>query len=242
MHGIWRIASCAVVLAAAGPAAADGVPLHRVTSRTFLTAEPFVDATLGNGWERSDRFTNTSAGPITINAVEFILYDPEDVPATPGFEDIYGHPTNPPTNVGQVVAAAAQANPDYHPSFGANWWPDLDTIEVDWQTASILAPLFPVTLQAGQSFDLTLRAHNSVPGIIFQSVDDYGELVIGFRLVGEVTGGCAGDLDGDGVVGVNDLVALIIAWNQSGNPADLNGDGVVNVQDLVELLLSWGSC
>jgi hypothetical protein len=53
-----------------------------------------------------------------------------------------------------------------------------------------------------------------------------------------------GDIDGDGAVGVEDLVALITAWGacpiDAECPADLNGDGVVDVADLVSLIVNWG--
>jgi len=53
-----------------------------------------------------------------------------------------------------------------------------------------------------------------------------------------------GDLNGDGVVDVSDLLILLAAWgpcSRSGDcPADLNGDGTVNVSDLLLLLANWG--
>lgn len=56
--------------------------------------------------------------------------------------------------------------------------------------------------------------------------------------------GPVGDLNGDGVVNVADLLILLAAWGQcpsKGNcPADLNGDGVVNVADMLLLLSQWG--
>jgi hypothetical protein len=53
-----------------------------------------------------------------------------------------------------------------------------------------------------------------------------------------------GDLDGDGVVGVADLLTLLGAWGPCADPqncpADLDGDGVVGVADLLILLANWG--
>jgi 6-phosphogluconolactonase (cycloisomerase 2 family) len=55
------------------------------------------------------------------------------------------------------------------------------------------------------------------------------------------TEGCAGDLDGDGGVGPEDLTVLLAAWGQRG-PADLDGDGTVGAGDLTVLLANWGDC
>lgn len=51
-----------------------------------------------------------------------------------------------------------------------------------------------------------------------------------------------GDLDGDGMVGILDLLALLSAWGPCAGecPADLDGDGAVGVLDLLTLLAYWG--
>jgi len=54
------------------------------------------------------------------------------------------------------------------------------------------------------------------------------------------TPACAGDLDGDGVVGSADLAALLAAWG--GDGADLDGDGVTGSADLAVVLAAWGDC
>ena len=53
--------------------------------------------------------------------------------------------------------------------------------------------------------------------------------------------GVPGDLNGDGVVDVNDLLIIIADWGPcSGDcPADLNGDGVVSVGDILAILSYW---
>jgi hypothetical protein len=53
---------------------------------------------------------------------------------------------------------------------------------------------------------------------------------------------CAGDVTGDGLVDVLDLLAILAAWGQSGVPEDINNDGVVDVEDLLLLLAAWGEC
>lgn len=53
-----------------------------------------------------------------------------------------------------------------------------------------------------------------------------------------------GDLNGDGVVDVSDLLILLAAWGPCPDgatcPADMNGDGAVDVSDLLTLLANWG--
>lgn len=60
----------------------------------------------------------------------------------------------------------------------------------------------------------------------------------GFMLIPEA---CAGDLDGDQLVGAADLALLLSAWGQPG-AGDLSGDGTINGADLALLLAAWGPC
>jgi hypothetical protein len=55
---------------------------------------------------------------------------------------------------------------------------------------------------------------------------------------------CAGDVNGDGTVNVNDLLAVISSWGPGGGgtPADQNGDGTVDVDDLLIVIGGWGAC
>jgi hypothetical protein len=55
-----------------------------------------------------------------------------------------------------------------------------------------------------------------------------------------VAGGVDGDVNGDGVVDVTDLLAVLAEWGACpGCAADLNGDGMVNVDDLLVVLANW---
>ena len=55
---------------------------------------------------------------------------------------------------------------------------------------------------------------------------------------------CPWDLNGDGTVGILDLLMLLAAWKDDdpSGPPDFDGDGDVNVFDLVVLLANWGPC
>ena len=48
---------------------------------------------------------------------------------------------------------------------------------------------------------------------------------------------------GNGVVDIDDLLAVINNWGATGaNPADVNHDNVVNIDDLLAVIGAWGPC
>ncbi len=57
----------------------------------------------------------------------------------------------------------------------------------------------------------------------------------------EIIAGCHGDLTGDQVIDVEDILALISVWNTSDETADLDEDGLVDADDLLEILSLFGS-
>ena len=70
------------------------------------------------------------------------------------------------------------------------------------------------------------------------------ELVDAAQLIVEVDvdqqSGPPEDLDGDGLVGISDVLVVLSKWGQcSCCPSDLNGDGEVNVSDLLSLIAAW---
>ncbi|MHC4416864.1 MAG: hypothetical protein ACYS0G_16470 [Planctomycetota bacterium] len=52
-----------------------------------------------------------------------------------------------------------------------------------------------------------------------------------------------GDIDDDGLIGVNDFLDLLAAWGPNpGHPADLDGNDDVGITDFLILLANWGPC
>jgi hypothetical protein len=52
---------------------------------------------------------------------------------------------------------------------------------------------------------------------------------------------CPGDVDGDGIVGVEDMLACIAGWGSPDGDAD--GDGTTGVSDILLIISAWGeSC
>ena len=47
------------------------------------------------------------------------------------------------------------------------------------------------------------------------------------------------DLNGDGVVGLMDVLIVLSNWG-AGDEGDVNGDGAVEFNDLVAILAAWG--
>ena len=50
------------------------------------------------------------------------------------------------------------------------------------------------------------------------------------------------DVDGDGMVGVNDVLAVVAAWGTADPDADVDGDGTVGTNDLLAVIGAWGPC
>jgi hypothetical protein len=54
---------------------------------------------------------------------------------------------------------------------------------------------------------------------------------------------CPADLDGDGTIGITDLLALLAGWGEcTFCPVDVDGDGTIGITDLLALLAGWGRC
>ncbi len=51
------------------------------------------------------------------------------------------------------------------------------------------------------------------------------------------------DLNGDGIIGIDDFLAVLAAWGPCGDcdacPADFDGDCAVDVDDVLTLLANW---
>jgi hypothetical protein len=50
------------------------------------------------------------------------------------------------------------------------------------------------------------------------------------------------DINGDGEVGVDEILVVIAAWGTDDADADVNDDGIVDTNDLLLILSAWGPC
>jgi len=90
-----------------------------------------------------------------------------------------------------------------------------------------------------------LYIENLSPGeyvLEIKRVDSYsGSRVFSTSWLFPEVDGIIGDLDGDGIVGVEDLLIVISQWGScSGCVSDLDGNDIVNVEDLLIVIANWG--
>ena len=130
---------------------------------------------------------------------------------------------------------------EHHSPFAdaaGNQWIEFDKDREEW---------VPTVYGAGRG--LTVRDIETTEYLFFRYDDqgpywDYGgpEGAGGGAL--KVPVECHGDIDGDGVVNIQDLLGVIDQWGECDDEcsADFNGDGTVNITDLLIVLDAWGTC
>jgi PEP-CTERM motif-containing protein len=88
------------------------------------------------------------------------------------------------------------------------------------------------------TFD-SITGANLGGGLVFDIIYNITDVTL------EVVNALAGDLDGDGFVGINDLNIVLGNWNQNVPPAnplaDPSGDGFVGIADLNVVLGNWNA-
>lgn len=100
--------------------------------------------------------------------------------------------------------------------------------------------LIRLVIQADQgaeiSFESPIFADPSANEIIIDAT--------AVHVVGDVA--CPADIhppgEGDGVVNVNEVLAVLADWGNTSGHSDVTGDGVVDVNDILAVLEAWGAC
>ena len=128
----------------------------------------------------------------------------------------------------------------------------------DWQADSTMTVTdgdrtFNVQLCLNDSFDGTARfapgEHFNVTGILDQAATNGAYSTDGYQLLvmnadAFIPADLAGDFNGDGYVGLDDLSIVLSFWNQNVPAGDVlsgdrNGDGYVGLDDLAFILDQW---
>lgn len=118
-----------------------------------------------------------------------------------------------------------------------------DEVDVDGDT---IADAFVIDFEASATISpgLDFSDHDFV--YVEVTLQDVGqkteyEAIIRVPIPGGVA--CPADVNGDGQIGVADLLAVISNWGPcAGCPADVTGDDQVGVADLLAVISNWGPC
>ncbi|TVQ51608.1 MAG: hypothetical protein EA377_12155 [Phycisphaerales bacterium] len=205
----------------------ENVKLH-LTSATDTVTKTFEGSVAeGPTWMRPFSIVGISGlGPVVYEAMEFTVdtsggyFIESIVPTGNNFAYIYRggfDPENPLDNLldyGLGNGFGSDGAPQ-----GTSW---IDAMLFEDETYYLVVSQWSST-QPGQPYTNTVTG----PGSFILPGDDV-----------------LGDLNGDGVVNVFDLLLLLEDWGACDTPgdcpADLNDDGFVNVFDLLLLLENWG--
>ena len=219
--------------------------------------------------QAADDFELVSAYELTSVTGDFLTENPDDSPAdgilVELFEDVGGVPSEVP--FAAVLSTSFNLTPFKDTFFGLNghrvtvdlsgedifltpgiWWLSIVPVDVTPTGVSYrqVRTLDFLIGHETHARDGGIDHGNGYQGLT--GVDDWTPYVQINGSPGDlamnVEGTRRADLDGDGVVGVKDLLILLGNWGScSPNeecPGDLDGDGVVGVKDLLILLGQWG--
>ena len=154
--------------------------------------------------------------PILITMELVILETPSGPLVSPGFLQLAGTLTKD-GNVYEVIASS---------SFGSE--EVIEDVPLAFDNLPIEAP--------------TILPAGSIASLLLSASAEYATIttVINIQFTAEGEMSTPGDVDGDGQVGVTDVLALIAVWGPcKGCIEDLNNDGIVNVTDLLEVIGNW---
>ncbi len=118
----------------------------------------------------------------------------------------------------------------------------IQSVTVQHATGSAgLSTIGAVADNGGGSFSVTLTSGLAAGTDVFVVMVDDGTNTIQLAPQPSYEYFELGDLDGDGVVGIVDFLALLAVWGPCPAPciADLDGDGIVGIVDFLGLLANW---
>ena len=184
--------------------------------------------------ETGDMLLLSNAGDQGIAAFDFQTGEPLGRWDTGGLASGFWELLDPQTlrigTDGKLLVATASGNTaiqSYHPTTG-----------LFQRSFYILSQLSPAT----PSFDVMPAADIDCNGNMRPDACDIADGLEPDVNNNGVPDGCecAGDISGDGIIGVDDLLAIIAGWGT--NDGDTNGDGIADVNDVLLVLNAWGGC
>ena len=131
---------------------------------------------------------------------------------------------------------------------GTDWEPVRDNGAVSWSTASHDDDPMANAIRWSTMYTFGFDANaspvngNAELGLWRSGPTNYmdGQVTIP---TDDCEGICTGDINGDNMVGVDDLLIVLTFWGNIGDHyADISGDDVVGVDDLLAVISGWGAC
>jgi len=158
-------------------------------------------------------------------------------------------PTSSSPQYGSFAAAKTDAGVALFYGSSASFGSDIvQGVSLDGKGNMQWSPEF-VSVASTPSSKSRMVAGTTSDGVILAWQDDrngsndiYAQRVNSDGSLG-VASSCDGDVDGDGNVGVTDVLAVIGTWGPCENcTTDIDGDGIVGVNDLLAIIGQWGAC
>jgi hypothetical protein len=209
---------------------------------TFRTVQPSslypgdipIDIPLGEGSLTTMKFEQGIEVSTAITVVDEQTWSyAADIPVIITVEAVVlGTPTGPIVSAGilQLTGTIEQTTSQLTLT-GMSSWDSNEVIEDPPIAFEDIPFAIPTIIPAGNTANLLVSA-------VAQSATIMTAANLQFIAIADTL--APGDVDGDGVVGVNDLLAVIGAWGPcQGCTEDINNDGVVNVTDLLEVIGNW---
>ena len=211
---------------------------------TFRTTQPSslfpgdipFEIPLGEGSLTSLRFEQLMPQDISLVPISSGMWSySATIPVTITFEaDIVGTPTGPLVGGGILqIQGVVEQTASHILLSGESSWESNDSIDnppIDFENMPME---IPTIIPAGGFASILLSATAETATL---------ETAVNFHFDASAEVGITGDVDGDGYVGVNDLLALIAVWGTCDNCVeDINHDGTVNVTDLLVVIGNWSS-
>jgi hypothetical protein len=150
-----------------------------------------------------------------------------------------------PIPAGVTVSNVGFHDVDYHsgePYDNTDWGVTVGADSVTWETTPHAQNPNANALRWGTLYNFRFDANAGPAQAAAQlgMFKESGDMVMAVHAPDGPVTPCPADVDGDGVVSVNDLIEVVLNWGEA--EPDIDGNGVVDVSDLVEVILNWGPC
>ena len=227
--------------------APDGYQVWRAVAR-FTSETDYVLSVAGYEVAPIEFETNDPEGLLNLENLEGCLLvegtPREDFATNPQCAawDSYvtiGH-TQGPGNDTKVTAdfldgdgASNVVEGSYFLEIGIEGWYDSNPGNVFLAGPSLQVVIAQLTVRTG--FDVRLCG-------FIEGVDGNGAYGEAFCAGSQDECGCPEDVNCDGFIDFDDLLAVLAAWGSPGGREDVDGDGEVGFGDVLRILARWGRC